>query len=140
MRKIIILMLCSVLMVFNKGDTEPCKFEQVRFHSGFGVLFENGRLLTAYHLTEKNDKLIYFNKEKDIAVVKLFETDKKFSDFLVVKNDTDPFICIEWLIQKGDSGKAYVLDGRLAGVFIGRKGDKAVAATVSDEVLSYLCD
>lgn len=138
MRKIIIFSLCCVFMIFNKGDTEICGFEQVKFNKGFGILFENGKLLTAYHLVSENDTLIFFDKDKDIAIVKIFDTTEKFSDFLVVKNDADSFIYIEWLIQKGDSGKAYMLNDELIGIFIGRKDDKAVVSTISDEVFEHL--
>ncbi|MBR1736135.1 MAG: hypothetical protein IJ736_03830 [Firmicutes bacterium] len=56
-------------MIFNKGDTINCT--EVKFNKGYGTLFENGLLLTAYHLTNEYDKVLYSDAENDIAVVDL---------------------------------------------------------------------
>jgi len=130
-------------MLFNRGDT--VKFKEIKFNSGNGVLFENGKLLTALHLVNDKDTLLFFDKEKDIAIVDLSNntemSDKKFLknfDKGVVKTDKTAFLYIEWLIDKGDSGKPYIKDGKLLGIFIGRKGDKAIVSVISNEVLNCL--
>lgn len=134
MRKLLIL-IGIVLLIFNRSDTN---FKQVKFNDGFGVEFENGKILTAFHLIKDNDKIIYSDIEKDIAVVQLFESNKNISKSLVVKNNCNSFLYIDWLINKGDSGKPYIKNGKLAGIFIGRKGNKAVVSTLSDDVIKEI--
>ena len=143
MRKNIVFVFCIVIMLFNKGDT--FEYKEVKFNNGYGVLFSGGRLLTAFHLVKEDNILLYCDKDKDIAVVDLSENDEfldkkdsKNFDKGVVKTDKTAFLYIEWLIDKGDSGKAYIKDGKLLGIFIGRKEDKAVVSVISDEVLNCL--
>ena len=144
MRKNIILF-CLILMIFNKGDTINCT--EVKFNKGYGTLFENGLLLTAYHLTNEYDKVLYSDAENDIAVVDLSKSNKNsrknmqnFYDLEVFKNAKSDVLYIEWLIDKGDSGRPSIKDGKLLGVFVGRKGDKAIVTTVSDEVYAIISE
>ena len=145
MRKIMILVLCLAFMIFNKGDTLNCC--EIKFNKGCGTLFENGRLLTAYHLVDGDDEILYFDAENDIAVVDLSKngeiSEKKTINFYglgVVKSAKSSLLYIDWLINKGESGKPYIKDNKLIGVFVGRKGDKAIVTTISDEVYAIISE
>lgn len=128
----------SIIIFLFFANYNIQNFRQVVFNEGFAIKFNNGKAITALHLVKNNDKLVYLDKNKDIAVIELDYKDNSINLNKILINDDVPIILINKLVQNGDSGKVYIVNGKLMGIIIGRQGEKAVVSTISSEVVEAL--
>ena len=103
---------------------------------GYGMEINNGKVVTALHVAMKmNYPIVYADESKDLVVIKTGHKNKYNLRFEYSERD---FLFIETVPKPGESGKPYVVDGKVYGVIIGESGDYGIVTAFDNSIVHLL--